>query len=225
MFTKYQKPILDKFLADGTLLEWGFDTTGIHKPDGYTHSRWIAANSHANIEKAIMAIVSAYRGLPAAEKSKVDADHARMVKKHRDYFVESSYYHSKPIRLDKGYVMGSFFQAKPGKRAEIERLWEKHQRPIFDQLFAEGTILAYGIDSEMIHTEEPGGFVRWYVLPDLAAEDKVNAAFAAAREKMTQEERDAMSRSMQELTQPEKHRDFLTVILHYASRGYQPPTS
>ncbi len=221
-FAKYQKPILDKFVADGTIIEYGFETTALHTPDGYTHTRWITAETRAKVETAIRTIVAAYDKMPLEQRTKMDKDAERMIKKHRDYLVSSAGYRNKPGQYTKGYGIESFFQAKPGKLNELKQLWAKYNKPVMDQLLNDGTVLAAGMDTEDYHTEEPGGVVVWYVVPDMASEDKVDKAFSDARSKLSQEERDSFSNSMRELTDTQKHRDSLSVIRFYSARAYQP---
>jgi len=221
-FSKYQKPILDKFVADGTIVEYGFETSALHTPEGYTHTRWITAESRANLEKAISTIVAAFDKMPVEQRTKMDKDYDRMIKKHRDYLTSTAGYRNKPGQYTKGYAMESFFQAKPGKMRELQALWDKYNKPIFDQLLNDGVLLSYGVDTELFHTEQPGGIFVWYVTPDMAAEDKIDKAFDDARAKLSQEERDNFSKTMRELTETEKHRDSLSVIRFYSSRAYQP---
>ncbi len=225
LFTKYQKPVLDGFLADGTLVEWGFDTAAIHTAEGYTHSRWIAAESRANVEKAIMGIMAVFEKMPADQRTKINKDFDRMIKKHRDSLVETSDYQAKPGLFTKGYIVVSTFQAQPGKGSDLAKYWAKSQKPVYDQLFRDGVIMSYGVDHELFHTEEPGAMFVWYVIADMAAEDKVDQAFNAARDKLSQEERDAQRKAMDELTKREKHRDSLSLIRYYSVRGLTQPTS
>jgi len=222
LFGKYQKPILDKFLADGTIIEYGFDSSALHRPDGYTHARWIVAESRGNLEKAIGAIVAAFDKLPVEQRTRMDKDYDRMIKKHRDYLNSTEGYRNKPGQYTKGYAIESFFQAKPGKLRELKDLWAKYNKPVMEQLLKDGVVLAAGMDTEDYHTDEPGGVVVWYIVPDMASDDKVDKAFNDAREKLSQEERDNFTKTMRELTEPEKHRDFLSVIRFYAARAYQP---
>lgn len=221
-FAKYQKPILDKFLADGTIIEYGFETAALHTPEGYTHTRWITAENRGKLETAIGAIVAAYEKMPAEQRAKMEKDAERMVKKHRDYLVSTAGYRGKPGQMTKGFGVESFFQAKPGKLTELKELWAKYNKPVMDQLLNDGVVLAAGMDTEDYHTEEPGGVVLWYIIPDMAADDKVDKAFEDARAKLSPEERDNFSKTMRDLTVTEKHRDFLSVIRFYAARAYQP---
>jgi len=221
-FTKYQKPILDKFVADGTIIDYGFDTAALHTPDGFTHFRWISAANRASLETAIGAIVTAFEKMPLEQRNKMDKDYARMVKKHRDQLLSTEAYRNKPGQYTKGFTVSSFFQAKPGKLSELRELWVKYQKPVFDQLFNDGVLLGFGVDTELFHTEQPGGVTVWYIVPDMASEDKVDKAFEDARAKRSPEEREKLNNSMRELTDTEKHRDSLSLIRYYVARAHQP---
>jgi len=82
----------------------------------------------------------------------------------------------------------------------------------------DGTIKTYALFSDYIHTATPGNQYSWYVVADAAALDKVDAAFDAARNKRTPEERDAVMRSLEEITVEGSHRDDMSRILHYNSK-------
>jgi hypothetical protein len=86
-------------------------------------------------------------------------------------------------------------------------------------LFNDGVLLAFGVDTEEFHTEEPGGMMVWYVIPDMASEDKIDKAFTDARSKLSAEDRSKLSSTFSELTSREKHRDFLSMIRFHASRA------
>jgi hypothetical protein len=78
-------------------------------------------------------------------------------------------------------------------------------------------VTAYGIDAELVHTSDPGLRFFWQLMPDAAAMDKVEAAFAAAREKRSPEERRAVGMAFNELRDPEARRDSESQILCYSA--------
>jgi hypothetical protein len=48
--------------------------------------------------------------------------------------------------------------------------------PLLDKLIADGTVLEYEIDTEAVHTEDPGMFWIVFVTPNAEGQDKVMAA-------------------------------------------------
>ena len=206
-FERVQRPILEKSLADGNLNSWGVYTNIVHTEDGITHGVWFSSATLAGLEKVRTELIKQppNQGMLAATK-------------HRDYQLQSLVYRSKTTGPTGGYLSVSATLVKPGKGLEWRKLWEKNFKPVLDELLANGTILAYGVDRETVHTEDPGWRYEYTVSPSAEAEDKVSAAFRAAAEKRTEEERKALTQAFLDLTVPEAHRDFWALLSAYAHK-------
>lgn len=50
-FERVNRPILEKGLADGTLISWGSYTNIVHTEDGITHGVWFSSAKLAGLEK------------------------------------------------------------------------------------------------------------------------------------------------------------------------------
>jgi hypothetical protein len=211
-----QKPILDMLLADGVIVEYGFDATAVHTPKGSTHSNWFTAKSLANLEKALAAIVAADQKLSPEQRKMSDTIFAGQ--NHADRVMESLEYRMRTTTLSEGYDVTRMNRVKAGKGTQYRELWQKHSRPVFEQLFKENTVTAFGLDAEYIHTEEPGLRVVWFVVPNAEALDKVDAAFATARKKLSKEENEAITRAFADVIVEGSHRDGMYMIRSYAAR-------
>jgi len=110
------------------------------------------------------------------------------------------------------------FKIKPGKQAIARMLFRHFEKPVLDKLVADGVIYGYSMDVEAIHTEEIGSV--WYlaVLPDLGAKDKMRAAFAAARAKMSDNDRDALDEIEKDIYVMSAHRDSVSEALIFKSK-------
>jgi len=117
-----------------------------------------------------------------------------------------------------GYFNVSFVQIQTGKGERYRELWEKYAKPVYEELFNNGTILAYGLDAEWVHTDDPGYRFSWFAAPSADAVDKVNAAFDAAREKVSPEARGAIFAAFADATVPGSHRDSFERLTHYAHK-------
>lgn len=71
------------------------------------------------------------------------------------------------------------FQVKPGKEAEFIELVKKYNKPLFDRLAAEGAVLAWGLDTKVVHQEGGTTHMLWWVTADFSGMDKVFAGFEA----------------------------------------------
>jgi hypothetical protein len=157
-----------------------------------------------------------------AERKKRTAELTASIQKHRDILGRSLVFRSRSTETDEGFFFTSSVQVKPGRGREYRESWEKRNKATYDRLLAEGTILAYGMDVEFIHTEAPGGFSVWRAVPSLEADAKVRAAIRA-NDTRTPEERQAMR---QALFVEGSHRDSMSQIIHYAVKGVEAaPTS
>jgi len=209
-------PVMEKLLADGVIIEFGADRTTVHTPDGFTHSTWFCAKSLANLEKALDTLVESESKLTPEERRKQDTDFAGT--KHADMILRSVLFRNRTAKMEKGYDTVSVQRMLPGKQQQYQELFDKYTKPILEQLYADGAVTAYGVDAELVHTGDPSLRFFWQVLPDADALDKVEAAFAAARQKRSPEERRAIGQAFVELRDATAHRDAQANIIYYSSK-------
>jgi hypothetical protein len=83
--------------------------------------------------------------------------------------------------LKNGYDHASYYKLKPDAPSDaVPTLSKSLFVPFFDKLMSDGAVVAYQIAEEAIHTQDPNGFFIFYLTPDAAGLDKVNAALTAA---------------------------------------------
>jgi hypothetical protein len=205
-FEKNTKPILEKLGADGTLTSWGAFEHIVHSPNGATHGVWWSGTSYAAMEKARIALVQA----SAASTSLASAT------AHYDFYFHSIAGNGKPAS-GAGYLNVSSYLLKPGKGQEWKQLWDKYNKPAYDELVAKGLLLGYAIDAEDVHTDNPGWRSVVTVVASAEADDQVTAAFDALDAKRTPEERKTMELMMDGLMDRTAHRDiYARIIAHWA---------
>ncbi|HVR71886.1 MAG TPA: hypothetical protein VMT87_13675 [Vicinamibacteria bacterium] len=209
-------PLMEKLLADGVITEFGADRTTTHTPDGYTHSTWFSARSLASLEKALETLIESDNKLTPEERRKQDTDFAGT--RHADLLLRSVAYRSRTVKTDKGYGTVSVQKMHPGKAQEYQELFDKYTKPVLEQLYKDGAVTAYGIDAELVHTGDAGLRFFWQIVPDAEALDKVEAAFEAARQKRSPEERRAIGQAFAELRDAAAHRDSQASIIHYSAK-------
>ena len=83
------------------------------------------------------------------------------------------------------------FKVKAGAEPQFEKAFEKYDKPLFDQLVADGKATGWGFGYELAG---PGGYdyVLWITMPGWAAMGTVEAAFDARYGEMSEEELAAM---------------------------------
>ncbi len=165
--------ILDKALANGTIVGYGNDINLVHRPDGATHDDWWSAMSMAGLLNVLDQFYKSGNSTSPVLSSAT---------KHWDNIFVSRYYNWHAGSWKDVYSHGSSYKLKADAPDDaIETLSKSLIVPLMEKLLAEGTIHEYEIDTEAIHTEAPGTFWVYYIAANAEGLDKVNAAL---RERM-----------------------------------------
>lgn len=215
-YEKYEMPVLNRLVDEGVLTEYGIDASGLHHPEGYTHSTWMVSTNPGNIERAL----DAYYESLGADADRLEAELAGMINRHMDLTFQSENYGSRSAKLSKGYFNGSSVRVQRGKGSEFIKLWKSRVEPVFEQLLKEETIVAYGLDEPRHHTSEDslGQMVSWYVTESMDADVKVDAAFEASRADLSEAERTAQREEYWSLVVENSHRDDFTRLIHFRTK-------
>jgi hypothetical protein len=164
------KPIMDKALADGTLIGYGDDETLVHTADGETHDDWFSSMSMGGLLKVLSQLyASGNTSSPATDATT----------KHWDEVYVSRYYNWHPGAYKSAYTMVASYQLKEDAPFDAVDILSKNAvAPLLEKLLTDGTILEYEIDEQAMHTDAPGRFSIVYLTPTGEGIDKVNAALA-----------------------------------------------
>lgn len=199
---KYDKPMLDKLMADGTVLTWGLDAMVIRREDAVTHRIWVVTPGHAGMDKVIAGF-NAMKTPPEDVARYLEVANLAALQEH---YMRSILFKVTDVPPTAGpYRNYSAIKVKPGKGSDWEKLFEKYNRPVLDKLLAEGAIYGYGVDVEEFHSDDPGWRWVWVMTPNMAAFDKIAAAYA----KRSEAERAAVAQEFENVTEPGAHRDYL----------------
>ncbi len=196
------KPLLDKLVADGTLIGYGAYTNLIHQEGEATHGSWFTATSEGNLLKALEALYSH----PGSTDSPVQG-----ASKHWDQILTGDIYGSKP-GSSMGYLTWSQWEIKPGEMHAYQELTKNTLVPMLEKLLAEGTITSYGELAEDYHTKKLGTVYDYITVPDTASLDKANKAFDDLFSNP------AFGDAYQALTERNGHRDYLTRLRFMSSK-------
>jgi hypothetical protein len=205
-FAQSAQPILDRLVASGTITGYGTYEAFVHEIDGPTHGTWWTASSISNLDKA------------RVELLKLTPTQGQLQAKHRDYLLRSLIHKGSSVKPGSGFLVVSYNLVLPGKANDWRQLWEKYQKPIFDELVANGTITQYGLDVEQVHTSDPNGRYVWYTTSGPDGVDKVGAALNAANEKRTEQERQTLALQVAAVSDGKMHRDFYANVTAYAHK-------
>jgi len=161
-------PLLDKAVADGTIVGYGSDINLVHQPEGSTHDEWWSATSMAGVLKVLEGFYKS-----GSTTSPVLAS----ATKHSDAIYVSRHYHWHPGPFKGAYTRVASYKLKADAPEDaIETLSKNLFDPLLEKLLADGAILEYEIDTEAIHTENPGTFWVTFTAANAEGLDKFNAA-------------------------------------------------
>jgi hypothetical protein len=164
------KPILDKALADGTIVGYGADSSVVHQADAPTHDNWWASMSMAGLMKILEQFMSGGSNTPDATATAT---------KHEDEIFVSRYYNWKSGAYKNGYTEIAMYKLKPGTSDDaLDMLSKNLIAPLLEKLLADGTLIEYEVDQLAVHTDSPGYFWIGYTAAKPEGLDKVNAAIA-----------------------------------------------
>ena len=194
---KYDAPVFDQLLKDGVIVAWGVDVPVLHQAGGSTHSFWWAMPNVGALDKVFVALEEMEKkmaGEGIEEKFLAAVD----VSKHRDFLFREIITGSgsaQPANDSNPYLWLTFTKVLPGKGDEYRKLWNEYNKPVLDKLVAAGDIYAYAVGvGEAKSTNE---FTHYTAvsMANLAARDKVAAAFKADRDARSAADRSILMNS------------------------------
>ncbi len=160
--------MMNKAFASGAVVGWGNDTNMVHTPEGSTHDQWWSSMSMAGLLSVLEELYKS--GSPVAPVLSTTT-------KHDDVILVSRYYNWTSGACKGCYTHGAIYKLKADAPNDaVDTMSKTVFVPMFEKLLADGAIKEYDIDTQSIHTEAPGLFYIFYITPDAAGLDKVNAA-------------------------------------------------
>ena len=166
--TAEDNKVVAKAHAAGTLVGYGDDVTLVHQGDGTTHDQWWSAMSMAGL---INVLEQFYQSGSATTPVLGSAT------KHSDNIYVSRYYNWHPGSYKNVYTHTALYKLKADAPNDaVEVLSKSLIVPLLEKQLADGSIHEYEIDTEAIHTQDPGTFLVVYIAANPEGLDKVNAA-------------------------------------------------
>ncbi len=185
--------LLDRLVADGTLLSYGLYETAVHDPKAPTHGNWFQASSIAGIFKALDAL----QGNSASNAQLLGSGpHEDMLLVSRDYDAHSGTFKNSVLR-------GISVVTKPGMEQQFHDAWDRIIRPILERLTTDGALHAWSYQNEWI-TKTTGAVSTVIIANGPEGLDRYMAAINQVFEKNP----DAVA-PLIAATQPGSRRDFL----------------
>lgn len=223
-------PVRDKLLAEGVILAWGIDVPLLRSPQfgGSNYTIWYAVADWSGVGKVQSAMDARLAELAAQEAAANDAARRRGQRptmttaeraievfdtaKTRDWLTRDLVFVGSQTMPPAGtlpWTRYNFVKVRPGKSGDYRAAWEKYNKPVFDRLVADGTVLAFGLSVEEVRTEGDFTHFVWIAVKDASGFDAIRNAFAADRARRSQEERDSIGRAFSEAVDGEASRSYV----------------
>lgn len=196
-------PIVEKAMADGTIIGYSTFEQIVHTPDGMTHGAAWTSNSIAGLMK----VLDELRKSPP-RPGQVAAT------KHEDYLMQSTTHETSTVKDTQGYLRVVCQMAQPGKGDEYAAALKKNLWPAFEDQFKKGVVSSFGLDQQYVITSPASLRCLVITYPNADGMDKWATTVNGTLGKMSQADRDSFFGT----TVPDTRRDILARLTHYAHK-------
>jgi len=165
--------ILAAALADGTLVGYGDEENQVHSAERFAHASWGQARSIASLMKVVDAL---HKG--GSSSSPLDSS-----TRHWDQIYITSFYNWKAGSRKGAYVYAGTSKLKPDApdADDAIRALSSFYVPVFEKMLADGIIVEYEIDREMIHSTDARAQIHFsLVVPNAEGLDRFRDALGVA---------------------------------------------
>jgi hypothetical protein len=190
-------PVVEKSLADGSIVSWSTFEQVVHTPDGYTHGAAWSSNTIAGLMKVLDEVRKS-----GPRPGQIAAT------KHEDLLMQSTMYHAGSGTPT--YVRVVCQMAKADKPGDYAAALKKYLVPTFEEQLKKGAATFYALDEQYVNTGAPS--LRCLVIdyPNADGMDKWHAAINATLGKMSAADREALFGS----TVADSRRDIMARVTH-----------
>jgi hypothetical protein len=162
---------LDADIAGGKLLAYGDEETLVHTEKGATHTGWWTGTSQA----AVLGVLEEFYKSGSATNATFASATG-----HWDGLFQSRYYNLKSGTVKNGYDRCSYYKLKADAPQDaVDVLSKSVLVPFFEKLVSDGSVAAYQVATEVVHTQDASWFYVCAIMPNAQGLDKVNAALTA----------------------------------------------
>lgn len=149
---------IETFVSSGDLVSSASFTTLTHEEGGFTHGRFWTSKTLSGDLKALEAL----RSDPQNTSPVLSSAH------HSDLLMTSRHYASKPGTYTNAYMRVQQWRPGEGASDPEGKVLSATILPLLDKLMTNGSLYMYQIDTQLIHTEDPGSI--WVVFASNGAE-------------------------------------------------------
>lgn len=199
-------PILERLVADGTIVGWSNFETIVHSSDGMTHGIAWSSPSLAGIMHVLDEIRKAGTG-PATGATK-----------HEDLLMRSIYYHMGNESKGVAYLRVNCTLTQPGKAEDFVGTIKKYLGPTFDDQLKKGNLSFYGMDQQFVWIQPGSMRCSVFDFPSAEALNGFSTAVNTRIDGMNGQELKAFQQAIGGSVVADTRRDILARITHSGSK-------
>lgn len=214
LFDQFDKPILDKLLADGEILSWGFGYQMVGPP-GVDYAMWATMPNWGTVSTVEAAFEKARKAMSKDEMKAMAEGWTAAIKDGSDRTEIIRHLVFKP-NMDAPppkYLMLSAYTVKPGMGEDATKMYKGFVGPVYDSLLESGAIGGYGLAVPAMHTQTDYSHEGWVVFGDTAALDAIDAAFMQDEADTSDGDKVARDAALESMFDTDSHYDRLIRIV------------
>ena len=172
--TSNQK-VLAPALADGTIVGYGDEENLVHPEQSFTHDNWWQAKSQLPVD--MMKLIEAFHEAGGSSSPLLASS-----TQHWSQVYVSRFYNWKAGSWKGAYGLRLAYKLRPGTHpGDAMRLLSGSYVPTLEKLLADGAIVKYEIDRELVYSaDSPGQIIFTFVAPSADGLKKFYAVLRAA---------------------------------------------
>jgi hypothetical protein len=215
----YDKPVLDKLVADGVITSWGLAAQLVGPPSG-SYMYWIDATDWSAMGKVEKAFEDYYKAMkPAEAKAAMDSYlGATQPEKEASQMVRHVVFQGTP-GAKPNYLMQHVYKVKAGKGSAAVKMYKEYNAPIYQKLLEAGVIGAYGLAVPEMHTGTGWTHASWVTFSDMSQIDAIDKAFDEADKARGEESNAMLESTWMGMNDWDAHWDSLMKVSLYGSKG------
>jgi hypothetical protein len=217
---KYDKPVLDKLVADGAISSWGFACQTIGPPSE-SCMYYVTGADWAAMEKVDKAFEADRKAMKESERKAMMESNLETTDPDKEvsFVVRHVVFNAVPGG-DANYLLRHIYKVKPGKGEEVVKLYKAYIAPVYQKLLEQGTILGYGLAVPEMHSGENWTHTSWLVFSDMSKMDAIDKALDDAEKARGKELNEMLDATYMKASVPGGHVDSLSqIVLHGGARS------
>lgn len=216
---KYDKPVFEKLLADGTISSYGLAHQLVGPPtESYMY--WVTAADWSAMGKVEKAFEEHYKAMkPEEAKASMEAFlGATQPEKESSGVVRHVVFHGTP-GAKPNFLMRHVYKVKPGKGSAAVKMYKEYDVPVYQKLLEAGVISGYGLAVPDMHTGAGWTHTGWVTFADMSNIDAMDKAFDEADKARGEAVTETLEAAWSQLHDMDSHWDSLMKISMYGSKA------